>query len=149
MDIVAHALWAGVGVALARRQIPVDRRTAGLTVALAVLPDVVQLLPLLAWILSTNGALETLSAYSLASPGTEPALPPLVEQRPQRDRGSGGDGRLLVLVAPLLAADRRLVAAYRHRRVHALGGFLPVAGAVPADDVGLRWRGVECALVGR
>jgi hypothetical protein len=78
MDIVAHALWAGVGVALARRKMPIDRRTAGLTVALAVLPDVLQLLPLLAWILSTNGALETLSAYSLASPGTEPALPPVV-----------------------------------------------------------------------
>jgi hypothetical protein len=78
MDIVAHALWAGVGVALARRKMPIERRTAGLTVALAVLPDVLQLLPLLAWILSTNGALETLSAYSLASPGTEPALPPVV-----------------------------------------------------------------------
>ncbi len=78
MDILAHALWAGVGTAVVHRRMPISRRVAIATVALAVLPDVVQFLPLLAWFLGGDGSWLALQAFALASPGQEPALPPLV-----------------------------------------------------------------------
>jgi len=78
MDIVAHALWAGIGVAAARRWWPISRRDATLTVALAVAPDLLQLAPLLAWVGFGNGTWAAVTAYSLASPDTEPYLPAFV-----------------------------------------------------------------------
>ena len=75
MDILAHSLWAGVGVAFAARRIAIRRRTAVATVALAGLPDVVQLAPLLVWAALGPGTLAALIEFSLASPGQEPALP--------------------------------------------------------------------------
>jgi hypothetical protein len=76
MDILAHSLWAAIGVGIARRSIVVSRRDAALTVALAAAPDVLQLVPLIGWIASGGGDWSVLSAYSLASPDTEPLLPP-------------------------------------------------------------------------
>jgi hypothetical protein len=52
LDIVAHGLWAGLGVALARRRWAIYRRDAIATVVLATAPDVVQLLPLVGSALS-------------------------------------------------------------------------------------------------
>jgi hypothetical protein len=51
MDVLAHALWVGLGVALARRHWAgaVPRRTAALTVAAAVAPDLPHLLPIAGW----------------------------------------------------------------------------------------------------
>ncbi len=52
MDIAAHALWAGAGVLIARRQMPslkITPRTVALTMVMAALPDVIHLLPLLGW----------------------------------------------------------------------------------------------------
>ena len=77
MDIVAHGLWAGIGVALARRRWPISRRTGAATVALAIVPDLAQLAPLLALAL-TSGHFDVLRAYSTALPGREPALAPTV-----------------------------------------------------------------------
>lgn len=76
MDLLAHAVWAGIGVAWARRRWVVSRRTAVGTVALAVVPDLLQGLPLLALVLA--GALDgsALLHYATASPGQEPALSP-------------------------------------------------------------------------
>ena len=48
MDILAHGLWVGLGAAAWHRHRPQDRRTIGLAVGLAVLPDLVQLAPLVA-----------------------------------------------------------------------------------------------------
>ena len=75
MDILAHGLWAGIGVAIARRRCSVTRRLAVATVALAVLPDIVQTIPLLGWIVAGDGTVGGLIAYALASPGTEPPMP--------------------------------------------------------------------------
>ena len=77
MDVVAHALWAGIGLALARRRRPIAMRTAGATLALAVVPDLAQLLPLLGRALVTGDA-HVLIAYATALPGQEPALPAAV-----------------------------------------------------------------------
>ena len=49
MDIVAHALWAGIGVVALRRRRPMTPATVALTVAGAALPDVLQLLPIVGW----------------------------------------------------------------------------------------------------
>ena len=78
MDIVAHALWAGAGIAAASHRIRVSPRIVVATIIAAVLPDIVQLLPLLMWVSSSDAAFATISAYSLASPGTEPTMPDLV-----------------------------------------------------------------------
>ena len=78
MDILAHTLWAGAGVALARRRWPIATRTAAATLMLAALPDVVQLLPIIAWWLFGDGSWAVLRAFASALPGQEPALPPLV-----------------------------------------------------------------------
>ena len=50
----------------------------GAIVALAMLPDIPQLLPLIAWA-ATAGSLQAIYDYASASPGTEPWLPPLVQ----------------------------------------------------------------------
>jgi hypothetical protein len=78
MDILAHALWAGIGVTLARRRWKITPRTAAITVGLAALPDVMHLLPIILWWLFGDGSFAVLKAYSVAVPGQEPALPPVV-----------------------------------------------------------------------
>ncbi len=78
MDIVAHGLWAGIGVTLAGRRWLITRRTAAATVALAVAPDLAQLLPLLGAALFADGGFAALSGYVTALPGFYPALPPTV-----------------------------------------------------------------------
>ena len=79
MDIVAHALWAGIGVAALRRRRPVTLGVTALTVALAALPDVLHLLPIAGWWLFGEGTLAALGAYAVAVPGQEPGLPPAVQ----------------------------------------------------------------------
>ena len=76
MDIVAHGLWAGLGVAAVRRRWPVSRRAAVATVALAMLPDLAQLLPLVAAMLFRADGVRVVSAYVAALPGFDATLPP-------------------------------------------------------------------------
>ncbi len=77
MDIVAHGLWAALGVAFVRRRRPIAARTAAAVVALALLPDLAQLLPLLV-LVARSGDLQVLHAYITALPGAQPLLPPAV-----------------------------------------------------------------------
>ena len=79
MDILAHALWAGAGVALARRRWTVSPRTTALTVALAVAPDLPHMLPVLWWSAFGAGSPAALAGYAGAAPGLEPALPEAVQ----------------------------------------------------------------------
>ena len=79
MDILAHALWAGAGMALARRRWPISPRTVMATVVLATLPDLFHLLPIAGWWAFGDGSLEALRVYAVALPGQEPALPHMVE----------------------------------------------------------------------
>jgi hypothetical protein len=79
VDILAHALWAGAGVIVARRRWPIAPRTATTTVVLAALPDVAHLAPLLGWAIVGDGTLAKLWTYSVAMPGQEPVMPPMVE----------------------------------------------------------------------
>jgi hypothetical protein len=76
MDILAHGLWVGVGAAWMPRHRRVDRRTAVLTVSLAVVPDLAQLLPLVYLALFSLDGWSVLLAYANALPGYEPALSP-------------------------------------------------------------------------
>jgi hypothetical protein len=75
MDIAAYTLWAGVGVALLRRRWPIKPRTAAATLGLAALPDVLHLLPIMAWWAFGNGGLDVVLSYAVAVPGKEPGLP--------------------------------------------------------------------------
>ena len=79
MDILAHALWAGSGMALANRRWPLTSRTVAATVLMATLPDVLHMLPIAGWWVFGGGSWEALQAYAIAVPGQEPALPPLVQ----------------------------------------------------------------------
>jgi hypothetical protein len=78
MDIVAHTLWAGIGVALLRRRRPVPARTAAATMVMAALPDVMHLLPIVFWWVFGEGTFAAVLAYANPVPGQEPALAPLV-----------------------------------------------------------------------
>ncbi len=79
MDILAHGLWAGVGAGLVSRRWALSRRTVTLTVVLAVLPDLLQLLPMLGWALFSKEGFAALRAYAQALPSFDPVLPPTVE----------------------------------------------------------------------
>jgi hypothetical protein len=78
MDILAHTMWAGAGLTLARRRWPVKGRTLALTMVLAALPDLFHLLPIVAWWLAGDGTFATVRAYAIAVPASEPGLPPAV-----------------------------------------------------------------------
>lgn len=80
MDILAHALWAGAGVMLARqRGRRITSRTAALTVALAAAPDIPHLLPIVGWSILGGGDWATITGYANAVPGQEPVVPPWVQ----------------------------------------------------------------------
>lgn len=78
MDIFAHALWAGVGVSLARRRWMVPTRTLVATVVIAALPDIFHLLPIAGWWLLGDGSFDAVRAYAIAVPGQLPVLPEMV-----------------------------------------------------------------------
>ena len=76
MDIVAHGLWVGIGLAAARRKRDIPRGAMLATIAAAMAPDLVQLLPVLFAAVSRPDGMAVLYAYIAALPGFEPALPP-------------------------------------------------------------------------
>lgn len=78
MDILAHTLWAAIGVSLLRRRRPITSRVAVATMALAALPDVFQMIPVLLWWLLGSGSFEAIRAFAISVPGQEPVLPTLV-----------------------------------------------------------------------
>jgi hypothetical protein len=79
MDIVAHTLWAGAGVALLSRRRPISRGTVVATLSLAAVPDVLHLLPIIGWWLFGEGSFAAVQGYAIAVPGQEPALPQPVQ----------------------------------------------------------------------
>ena len=79
MDTLAHGLWVGAALVAIGRRRPIRPRTAAATIVLALLPDVLQLLPILGWWVLGEGSASTLWGYAVAVPGSEPALPPAVE----------------------------------------------------------------------
>ncbi len=74
MDIVAHTLWAGLGTAWIAQRRPLKRATIAATIVLAAMPDVIQMLPVLAWWIS-GGSWAAVQAFAVAMPGQEPLLP--------------------------------------------------------------------------
>lgn len=81
MDILAHTLWAGAGIALWRRHAPkqpIASRTTALTIGFAALPDLLPLLPVLAWWMAGAGSFDVLWAYAMAEPDRASGLPVIV-----------------------------------------------------------------------
>ena len=79
MDIVAHTLWAGAGMAMLHRREVLPRRTVVATLILAALPDVLHLAPIAMWWMFADGTFAALPGYAMAVPGQEPWLPPWVQ----------------------------------------------------------------------
>ncbi|MCW5667266.1 MAG: hypothetical protein KIT35_25800 [Piscinibacter sp.] len=79
MDIVAHSLWAGLGVAAVARRWPVSTSQARTAVTLAALPDIGHLIPIALWALLGGGTWAALQGYAFATPGAEPWLPSAVQ----------------------------------------------------------------------
>ena len=79
MDIIAHTLWAGLGVTVLRRHRPVLPRTVAATLGLAAGPDIAHLLPILAWWAFGGGGWDVVLTYAVAVPGQEPGLPATVQ----------------------------------------------------------------------
>jgi hypothetical protein len=78
VDILAHTLWAGAGMALWRRRWTIPPRTVAATMAMAALPDVLHMLPIVAGWAFGDSSMAVLRAYAIAVPGQEPPLPHLV-----------------------------------------------------------------------
>jgi hypothetical protein len=78
VDILAHGLWAGLGLAWASRDRKPDRKTLALTVTLAIAPDLVQLLPLVSSAVFSEDGWAVLRTYATALPGYEPPMSPLL-----------------------------------------------------------------------
>ena len=79
MDILAHAMWAAAGAAILRRKVNISEKSLYGIVLLAVLPDVLPLIPLFGWVAVGDGSIQAVPGYLLAAPGTEPVLPPIVQ----------------------------------------------------------------------
>jgi hypothetical protein len=79
MDIVAHGLWAGAAGEWLRRRSDRSRRTVAWTVVLGTVPDLISLLPVIAWSVFQPEPWRLLSDYVMATPGAEPPLPALVD----------------------------------------------------------------------
>jgi hypothetical protein len=139
MDILAHGLWAGLGVrGLART--PPSPAIVAATVFMAVLPDIVHLLPVIAWALFDGGSLAGVLGYAFAVPGQEPGLPAWAAAWSHHLHCTlhsalvaGGTTLLLWpwrqrVGLPLY----RLVVAHRDRRVHPFGRVLSGAVALSA-----------------
>jgi len=77
MDIVAHGLWVAAGAEWLRRRKRLTARGVGGAIALGVLPDVVQIIPVAIWALWARDS-ASLLAYILAVPGGEPPMPAAV-----------------------------------------------------------------------
>jgi len=74
MDILAHALWARSGFAILNRRSRVNRASIHWALALAVLPDLLHNLPVLAWAIASGNPGDWWT-YAVALPGKEPMLP--------------------------------------------------------------------------
>ena len=78
MDILAHALWAGAGAGLARRHGKVPENAIAPIVVLAVLPDLLQFVPVIIGIVVGEIAPGALLAFARAAPGEQQMLTPAI-----------------------------------------------------------------------
>lgn len=79
MDLIAHGLWAALGVRWLARRRPASTTVAVLAVGASMLPDVLHLVPVALWAFLGDGDVGQLLAYIVATPGFEPVLPPWLE----------------------------------------------------------------------
>jgi len=79
VDVIAHGLWAGAAGSWLARRHHAPRGALAWTVALGVAPDLLQLVPVLAWSATQAAPVSVLYAHVAAAPGSEPAMPAIVE----------------------------------------------------------------------
>lgn len=73
VDIVSHALWAGAASEALGRRVQLGRGTRYAIVLLAVAPDIVPILPLLAWVSFDPAPIDITYAYVTARAGPRAA----------------------------------------------------------------------------
>lgn len=78
MDILAHGLWAGIGIEALSRRRAITARSKIAIVALAVLPDIVHMVPTVVAAILGSMPWSTVWTYATAAPGTEPVMPAFV-----------------------------------------------------------------------
>lgn len=84
MDMLSHALWADIGRRTVSGKSSEKRRLIGWLVAGGLLPDIFHAIPVSIWaLLGTGSPWETVLAYALATPGTEPPMPAWVIETSQ------------------------------------------------------------------
>ena len=75
MDILAHGLWTLAGGEVLRRRGLLTHRQLVAGATLAVAPDLLHMVPVLAGVLAGQVTAAELQAYATANPGEEPLLP--------------------------------------------------------------------------
>lgn len=78
MDIAGHMLWVAAVAALPAVRERLSPREAAAAITLAGLPDVLQLLPIVAAAVAGAAPWHAVAAFALALPGQEPTLPAAV-----------------------------------------------------------------------
>lgn len=80
MDTFSHALWGGAAALAIGLRYPVTRTQVGGAMAMGLMPDVVQAIPVAIWALGQAEPMRTLASFALAVPGRELAMPATVEE---------------------------------------------------------------------
>lgn len=128
MDILAHGMWAWAGGEVLRRHGYMTKRTHAAGVVLAMLPDVIQLIPVLFGVLIRQVSGSELVAYATANPGGEPIL---------REWVSRSAHHLHCAMHSVLVLGALSLAAWRWRRswlYPLLGWWLHIATDVPTHS---------------
>lgn len=79
MDILAHGLWAAAGAEVLSRHVRITKKSYCGIVLFAVLPDILEYVPIVVWVAGGGGAIAVLYQFAIATPGAEPILPPIVQ----------------------------------------------------------------------
>ena len=78
MDMAAHALWVAAGVTWVGRHRPIGTPVKALAIGMAVVPDLLQAVPVLLWALFAGKGITSVAEFAVAGPGAQTTLPPLV-----------------------------------------------------------------------
>lgn len=128
MDILAHSLWAWAGGEVLRRRGRISRKQLAAGVALAVLPDLLHMVPVLVGVTVGQVSVGELRAYATANPGQEPILREWVSELAHHLH--------CLMHSVLIAGVMSLLALWRRRAwlFPLLGWWLHIATDIPTHS---------------
>ena len=107
MDVLAHTLWVVAGAAVVRRRRAFWTGTLAAALALAALPDILHLLPIVGWWAFGDGGFAAVRGFAMAQPGQEPWLPPMIQSLSHHLHCIMHSAPIAALVTALVWAVRR------------------------------------------